>query len=61
MKEKIFKAVCAAVGVVGLVIVLGAAGASDCGTIGLTEAVVRCAIGISMIAVAFVFEIAKEA
>lgn len=61
MKEKIFKSLCAVFGLVGFVIVLGSAGASDCGTICFTEAVVRCLIGIAMIATAFVFVIAKEA
>lgn len=60
MRKKILGLVCAILGVTGFVLVLGTAGAIDCETICLSDAISRCAIGFGLIAGAFVTEIVRE-
>lgn len=61
MSKRIHNALCVILGVSGFVLILGTAGASDCGIIGLPEIIRRCAVGLSMLAGAFALEIAKGA
>lgn len=60
MRKRILGVVCAILGVTGFVLVLGSAGAIDCETICLSEAISRCAIGFGLMSGAFVTEIVKE-
>ncbi len=59
--RRIHNALRVILGVSGFVMILGTAGASDCGIIDLPAIIYRCAIGLGMLAGAFALEIAKEA
>ncbi len=45
---------------VGFVLIIGTAGASDCGTISLTRAAVQGGIGLMLVAAGLVIEYIKE-
>lgn len=60
MRKRILDVLCAILAVTGYVLIIGTAGAIDCETICLSDAISRCAIGFGLIAGAFVTEIVRE-
>lgn len=48
MTQKRFRRICAAVAIAGMFLMLGTAGASDCGDIPISQILTQSAIGLAM-------------
>ena len=60
MKQKVFKLLCATLAVVGILIMFGTAGASDCGDICFMETVAQITIGLIFTIIGIILGVAAE-
>ena len=60
MKQKVFKFLCVTLAVVGLLIMFGTAGSSDCREIGFMETVLQITIGLILTISGVAIGIVKE-